>query len=104
MQRKGTGFVHGFVGAVEACKAVAQGYLPKSFAKVHQVRETRTASDIDSAEHEASEWIARLNADDVSSDDEARFEVWRKRDPRNAQAFDELSTTWGNLTARQADR
>lgn len=49
-------------------------------------------------EREASEWIARLNADDVSAEDRARFEAWRKAHPRRARAYDELSATWRQFT------
>ena len=59
---------------------------------------------VESAEREASEWIARLNADDVSPDDGARFEVWRTLHPRNARAYEELATTWRNLTTPQPER
>jgi transmembrane sensor len=45
-------------------------------------------------EQEASEWIARLNADDVTPDDRARFEVWRRAHPLHSQAFEDLSVTW----------
>jgi len=45
-------------------------------------------------EREASEWIARLNGDDVSAEDRARFEAWRSRHPLNARSYEELSATW----------
>ena len=49
------------------------------------------------AECEASEWIARLNADDVSADDRARFEAWRNAHPQNARAYASLQGTWQQL-------
>lgn len=49
------------------------------------------------AEREASEWIARLDADDASDEDCARFEAWRAAHPRNARAYEELSATWKRL-------
>ena len=55
--------------------------------------------DASEVEREASEWIARLNADDVSADDRARFEVWRVAHPLHARAYDELSATWQQFTA-----
>src|SRR5437016_3238083 len=55
--------------------------------------------DVSKVEREASEWIARLNADDVSADDRARFEVWRVAHPLHARAYDELSATWQQFTA-----
>ena len=51
----------------------------------------------DEAEREASEWVARLQADDVTADDRARFAAWREAHPLNAKAYDELSTTWREL-------
>src|SRR5262245_38507972 len=61
---------------------------------------------VEDAEREASEWIARLNADDVSTEDRARFEAWRGAHPRHARAFEELSATWRQFTdvGRQDDR
>lgn len=53
---------------------------------------------IEDAEREASEWIARLNADDVSTEDRERFEAWRKAHPRHARAYEELSATWRQFT------
>jgi transmembrane sensor len=49
--------------------------------------------DPDEIEQEASEWIVRLDADDMSADDRARFEAWRGRHPLNARTYEELSTT-----------
>lgn len=54
--------------------------------------------DVRKAEREASEWIARLNADDVSTDDRARFEAWRAAHPLHARAYEELSDTWRHFT------
>src|SRR5262245_53744472 len=49
---------------------------------------------IEEAEREASEWIARLNAVNVSAEDRARFEAWRNAHPRHARAYEELAATW----------
>ena len=38
----------------------------------------------DDTEREASTWFARMNADDVSADDQARFEAWLSAHPCNA--------------------
>ena len=57
-------------------------------AEVHRLPSVRKV------EQEASEWIARLDADDVTAEDRARFEAWRSAHPRNARAFEELSRTW----------
>jgi transmembrane sensor len=50
--------------------------------------------DQDRIEREASEWIARLNADDVSQDDHTRFKAWCEAHPSHARAYHRLSTTW----------
>jgi len=62
-------------------------------ADVHQL------PDLSEAEREASEWIARLNADDPSADDLARFEVWRSAHPLHARVYEELSDTWQQFIA-----
>jgi transmembrane sensor len=58
------------------------------------VSDVRQLPDPGEIEREASEWIARLNGDDVSADDRARFEAWRRRHPLNARTYEELSATW----------
>lgn len=60
-------------------------------SEVHRLPHT------DDIEREASEWIARLNADDVSADDEARFEAWCRAHPWHARVYDELVETWGEF-------
>src|ERR1700733_7709886 len=62
-------------------------------ADVHRI------PDASEAERVASEWIARLNADDVSADDRARFEAWRTAHPMYARAYEALSATWDQCTA-----
>lgn len=54
---------------------------------------------VEDAEREASEWIARLQADDVSADDHTRFEEWRRANARHARAYDELMGTWREFTS-----
>lgn len=51
------------------------------------------------AEREASEWIARLQADDAGADDRVAFERWRNAHPRNARTYQELMATWHELAA-----
>src|SRR6266404_1563845 len=51
----------------------------------------------DDAEREASAWIARMNADDVTADDRTRFEAWLRAQSCNAKAYAELSATWQEL-------
>src|SRR6266700_3134256 len=48
-------------------------------------------------EREASTWFARMNADDVTADDRARFEAWRGAHLCNAKAYAALSATWQEL-------
>src|SRR5688572_12591683 len=49
--------------------------------------------DVTGVEREAGAWIARLHADDVTSEDLARFEAWRAAHPRHARVFEEISGT-----------
>jgi len=60
-------------------------------ADVHRLPSVRKV------EQEASEWIARLDADDVTAEDRARFETWRRAHPCHARAFEELSQTWNRF-------
>lgn len=57
---------------------------------------------LDNVLRESSEWIARLNADDVSSNDRARFERWLNSHPLRARTYAELNSTWLMLLARRA--
>lgn len=50
--------------------------------------------NVKDSQREASEWIARLNSDDVSAEDVARFEAWKRVHPVNADAFQKLLRTW----------
>ena len=45
-------------------------------------------------DREASEWVARLTADEVSAEDRERFEEWMSAHPRHARAYDELFATY----------
>ena len=55
---------------------------------------------VQNAEKIGSEWIARLNADDVSQQDIDRFEEWRLSHPTNARAYEEINSTWSRYTKR----
>ncbi|MBL8265374.1 FecR family protein [Steroidobacter sp.] len=57
-------------------------------AEIHPLR---SAAQI---RREASEWIARLNADRVSDDDRSNFEKWRAETASHARAYEEVSATW----------
>ncbi len=59
---------------------------------IHQLP---NAEDI---ERQASAWIARLQADDVTAEDRAGFAAWRGAHPRHGRAYDELMATWQQLT------
>jgi transmembrane sensor len=50
--------------------------------------------DPEAIEREASDWFARMNADDVTADDRARFEAWLRTHPSRAKAYAELVGTW----------
>lgn len=54
---------------------------------------------VEDAEREASDWIARLQADDVSVEDRARFDAWRRASPRHVRAYDELMGTWRDFAS-----
>src|ERR1700756_2551252 len=48
-------------------------------------------------EREASDWFARMNADDVTADDQTRFEAWLRAHSCNVKAYAELNATWKEL-------
>jgi len=60
-------------------------------ADVHQLPTVR------SVEQEASEWIARLEAEDVTPEDRVRFAAWLRANPQNSQAFEDVSATWSRF-------
>jgi transmembrane sensor len=59
--------------------------------------EVHRLPDPQATEREASDWFARMNADDVSADDRARFEAWLSAHSCNAKAYAELEATWKEL-------
>lgn len=54
-------------------------------------------SNREEAEREASDWFARLNADDASEEDRSRFDIWLRASPMHGQAYDGLCATWREL-------
>lgn len=62
------------------------------------VPELHRLPDMDGVKRQASEWIARLSADDVSHEDRESFESWRRAHPLHARTYQELSGTWRKLT------
>jgi transmembrane sensor len=59
--------------------------------------EVHTLPNSADTEREASDWFARMNADDVTADDHARFEAWLRAHSCNARAYAELTATWSEL-------
>jgi transmembrane sensor len=55
-------------------------------------------------EIKASEWLARIDRDDPTSDDIAALELWKAADPRHAAAYARLAATWQALDRVQALR
>ncbi len=49
------------------------------------------------AELEASRWIARLEASDVTLEDHQRFRAWLDASPENRSAYDAVSRSWDQL-------
>ena len=99
-REKQIGFMRAVVGTMEMCKSVASrfGFVRNVRSPDNDDRSVTVAS----AESQASEWIARLNSDDVSAEDRARFEVWRQRHPRHARAYAELSATWHEIALHKS--
>lgn len=50
--------------------------------------------NIKEVEREASEWIARLTADDVCTEDQTRFDAWLNAHPLHARTYEGLQRTW----------
>ncbi len=46
---------------------------------------------------EASKWMARLRADDVTAEDRTCFEMWRDAHPLHRRTFDQLTGTWNRF-------
>lgn len=63
-------------------------------AEVHQL------PDMGETERQASEWFARLHADDVTEEDFSRFESWRTAHQLHARVYDEMEATWRAFAAR----
>ena len=49
--------------------------------------------------HEATAWMARLGADDVTAEERARFEAWCSAHPLHRRTFDELTRVWDRFAA-----
>ncbi len=59
--------------------------------------EVRKLPNPGDTEREAADWFARMNADDVTADDQARFEAWLHAHSCNAKAYGELNGIWKEL-------
>lgn len=46
---------------------------------------------------QASAWFARLQADDVSSEERSRFQAWYQSQPQHAEAYDKTRKLWSLL-------
>ncbi|HTP39066.1 MAG TPA: FecR domain-containing protein [Steroidobacteraceae bacterium] len=55
--------------------------------------------DLKRIELEASEWIARLRADDASAEDLSQFEAWRAAHALHARAYAEMEQTWSRIAS-----
>lgn len=62
-------------------------------ADIHRLPDERRVLE------EASEWIARLQADDVTAEDRVHFEEWRDAHPLHRRTLDELTGTWNRFMA-----
>jgi len=62
-------------------------------AEIHRLPEDRQVVQ------EASAWMARLQADDVTAEDRARFEVWRRAHPLHRRTYDELTGVLNRFVA-----
>ena len=59
--------------------------------------EVHRLPNTEEVQREASEWVVRLKADDVTDDDRARFDAWISAHPCHAKAYADLSMTWDKL-------
>jgi transmembrane sensor len=50
---------------------------------------------------EAANWVARLNADDRSREDEERFQAWIAADPEHGVAFEVMDRGWSAIAGIQ---
>lgn len=62
-------------------------------AELHRIESHRALEDA------AGEWIARLEADDVSDDDRRRFAEWLAEDRRHREVFEAMRDSWHRLDA-----
>jgi transmembrane sensor len=46
---------------------------------------------------EAAGWVARLQSSDATAADREGFAAWCARDPKNAEAYQDFSSLWGEL-------
>jgi transmembrane sensor len=59
--------------------------------------EVHSLPSSEDTEREASDWFARMSADDVTADDHVRFEAWLRAHACNEKAYAELTATWKEL-------
>lgn len=58
--------------------------------------------DPNDAERRAGDWIARLNADDITAEERGAFDSWLNAHPLHAKTYEELRRTWEEF--KQAGR
>jgi transmembrane sensor len=54
------------------------------------------------AERQASDWIVRMNAEDVSAKEREAFNAWLSADPEHAKAYAALQRTWDKIAGNPA--
>src|ERR1700675_1899351 len=59
--------------------------------------EVHRLPSIEDTEREASDWFARMNADELAVEDRACFEAWLGAHPGNGKVYAEMSKTWQEL-------
>jgi len=59
--------------------------------------ETMTVVPLRSVRTQASDWVARLRAENATDADRVAFEAWADQDPAHREAFNRLTATWRRL-------
>jgi transmembrane sensor len=62
----------------------------------------RPLKDQATLRREASEWIARLERENVTQADREAFADWLSTSPRHARAYESLRATWNELSATRS--
>jgi transmembrane sensor len=62
--------------------------------KHSQIVSLRTSDTID---HEAADWLAKLDGGNLSTEERHALKVWLSQDPEHAQALKSLSSIWSDM-------